>query len=318
MSCLVIGESLIDVVKRGDGHTTRHPGGSPMNVAVGLARLGRRVQLLTRFGDDFDGDTIRDYVESAGVTLMQGAVDTDATSIAMASLDAHGHATYRFDVHSAYVDPPAAGPKREALLAAPPLHVHIGSIGAHLRPGADTVRRWIELLSPYSTVSYDPNVRLSILGSTQSILDDIDAMLPFIDIVKVSMEDLELLHGRRVDADDMSASLFEQGVKFVTITDGARGAKFYTPNTSVFVPAAQVSVVDTVGAGDAMMAALIDGLARVTVLGDDRAGLTSLSNQMLQSVGQYASRAAGITISREGANPPTRAELNDVVAHLQA
>lgn len=316
MSCLVIGESLIDVVKRGPNETTRHPGGSPMNVAVGLARLGRRVKLLTRFGDDFDGDTIRDYVEGAGVTLMPGAVDTDATSIAMASLDEHGHATYRFDVHSAYVDPPAAGEKRAALIAHPPLHVHIGSIGAHLRPGSDTVRRWIELLSPHSTVSYDPNVRLSILGSADSIVADMEAMLPYIDIVKASTDDLDMLYGPSADPLAFVKHLFERGVKFVSITDGPNGSHFFTPATSVHIPAAQVEVVDTVGAGDAMMAALIDSLARISVLGEDRARLTSISSQMLQSVGEYASRAAGITVSRAGANPPTRAELNDVVANL--
>lgn len=102
----------------------------------------------------------------------------------------------------------------------------------------------------------------------------------------------------------------------MSITDGPNGSHFFTPATSVHIPAAQVEVVDTVGAGDAMMAALIDSLARISVLGEDRARLTSISSQMLQSVGEYASRAAGITVSRAGANPPTRAELNDVVANL--
>ncbi|MCI7689988.1 carbohydrate kinase family protein [Trueperella pyogenes] len=315
MSCLVIGESLIDVVKRGPA-TTRHPGGSPLNVAVGLARLGRPVKLLTRIGADPDGETIRDYVESAGVELVDGAVDTAATSIALAALDEHGHATYRFDVYSAYADPPAVGEEREMLLAHPPLHVHIGSIGAHLRPGATTVRRWIELLSPHSTISYDPNVRLSILGSVESVLADMDAMLPFVDIVKASTEDLSVLFKNDIDPVLTAQWFFERGVKFVAITDGARGARFCTPHTSAHVPAPQVQIVDTVGAGDAMMAALIDSLARISVLGDDRAGLTSISPQMLHSVGEYASRAAGITISRAGANPPTRAELNDVVAGL--
>ncbi|NLW12993.1 MAG: carbohydrate kinase [Trueperella sp.] len=315
--CLVIGEALIDVVRRPGGETTRHPGGSPMNVSVGIARLGRRVHLLTRFGDDTDGDTLRDYIESAGVMLAPGAVDSDATSIAMASIDDEGSPAYHFDVNSSYVEPPTSPEKVAALLAKPPLHVHIGSIGAHLRPGSDTVCRWLKLLHPHSTVSYDPNVRLSILGSAQSVIDDMQEILPFVDIVKASTEDLEELHGEPVEPDDAAQYFLDRGVEFVAITMGAQGVKLYTPKESVEIPALSVQVVDSVGAGDAMMAALIDSLARISVLGDERAGLTEISPQMLTSVGQFAVTAAAITVSRAGANPPTRDEVNDLLANTQ-
>lgn len=316
-ACLVIGEALIDVVKRASGETNRHPGGSPMNVAVGLARLGRRVHLLTRFGDDADGDTLREYIEGAGVTIVPGAVDSDATSIAIASIDDSGSPTYHFDVYSSYVEPPSSPEKIDELLAEPPLHVHIGSIGAHLRPGAETVRRWLELLHPHSTISYDPNVRLSILGSAQSVIDDMEEILPHVDIVKASTEDMEELTGEEVSPDEAAQFFLARGVKFVAITMGSKGVKLYTPVTSVAIPALTVDVVDSVGAGDAMMSALIDALARISVLGEERQGLTEISPQMLTSVGQFAATAAGITVSRAGANPPTRAEMNDLLAEHQ-
>lgn len=315
--CLVIGEALIDVVKRPNGETTRYPGGSPMNVAVGLSRLGRRVHLLTRFGDDADGDTLREYIENAGVMLVPGAIDSDATSIAIASINDQGSPAYHFDVNSSYVEPPTSPEKIEELLSEPPLHVHIGSIGAHLRPGSDTVRRWLELLHPHSTISYDPNVRLSILGSAQSVIDDMQEILPYIDIVKASTEDLEELEGGPVEADDAAKFFLDRGVKFVAITMGSKGVKLYTPNASVEIPALTVQVVDSVGAGDAMMSALIDALARISVLGDERSGLTEISPQMLSSVGQFAVTAAAITVSRAGANPPTRGEVNDLLANTK-
>ncbi len=315
--CLVIGESLIDVVKRAGGETSRHPGGSPMNVAVGLARLGRRVHLLTRFGDDADGDALREYIESSGVMLVPGAVDSDATSIAIASIDEHGSAAYHFDVNSSYQEPPTNPEKIAKLLEEPPLHVHVGSIGAHLRPGSETVRRWLKLLHPHSTVSYDPNVRLSILGPAQTVIDDMEEILPFVDIVKASVEDLEELEGGPVDPDDAAKFFLDRGVKFVAVTMGAKGVKLFTPNASVEIPALPVKVADAVGAGDAMMSALIDALARISVLGDERDGLTEISPQMLTSAGQFAVTASAITVSRTGANPPTRDEVNELLARTQ-
>ncbi|MFP7695764.1 carbohydrate kinase family protein [Trueperella sp. LYQ143] len=309
MSCLVIGESLIDVVKRADGTTTRHPGGSPMNVAVGLARLGRNAHLLTRIGDDADGLTIRRYLDNAGVHLLPDSIVVEPTSIALATIDDYGAPTYRFDVHCAYREPPTSAEEIAELLAAPPQHVHIGSIGAHLHPGADTVRRWIELLHPYSTISYDPNVRLSILRSAQAVIDDIARLVPYLDVVKASAADLAELAGHPIDPDEAAARFLNAGVKLVAITTGADGMRIYTGTHSISVPAASVTVVDCVGAGDALMAALIDGLARVSVLGTDGHALSSISAKTLTSVATYAVAAAGITVSRAGANPPTRDEL---------
>ncbi|VEI12990.1 carbohydrate kinase family protein [Trueperella bialowiezensis] len=317
MSCLVIGESLIDVVKRADGTASRHPGGSPMNVAVGLARLGRRVHLLTRFGDDADGSQLREYIESAGVSLYPGTVDSDATSIAIASINEAGSPAYHFDVNSAYVEPPASVDQLVDIIGELPTHVHIGSIGAHLRPGSHTVRRWLELLHEHATISYDPNVRLSILGSAQSVIDDMTQILPFVDIVKASTEDLEELTGHPVDPDAAAHEFLAAGATFVAISMGSRGVKFFTPTESVALPALQVKVVDSVGAGDAMMSALIDSLARISVLGDERAGLASISPSLLTSVGKFAVTAAAITVSRSGANPPTRDEVNELLASAQ-
>lgn len=156
MSFVVIGESLIDDVEREHTRTT-HPGGSPLNVAVGLARLDREVTLVTRIGDDDAGTLISDFLHESGVNLYPGSVDSHPTSTAYAQLDQHGNATYTFDLLSNY-PPPAMD-----LIESAPRLVHIGSIGAHLEPGATVLRSWLESFNGHCTVSYDPNVRMSLM-----------------------------------------------------------------------------------------------------------------------------------------------------------
>lgn len=309
MSFLVIGEALIDAVQRPTG-ATRHPGGSPLNVAVGLARLGREVWLLSRVGDDADGSLITSYLDENKVKLVEGGV-SGTTSVAHAVLDDAGAATYNFELNSTYPEPPETEEAAADLLGSLPMHIHVGSIGAHLEPGAHTMRRWLELLSPHATVSYDPNIRMSVMGSADKINQDIAELLPFIDVFKCSDEDLrELAGGKDVDLDEAAHRIMKAGPRLVAITRGKDGLNLYTLTEKAHVNAMDVPVADTVGAGDSLMSALIDALARVSVLGQDRSGIATLSPQVLKSVGEYAVTASAITVTRKGANPPTREEIN--------
>ena len=143
---LVVGEALIDVVRAADGTSDEHPGGSPANVALGLARLGRQVDLLTWFGQDAHGDLLRGHLGGNGVTISPGSDSADHTSVATATLDADGAASYDFDL-SWHV------PERWTAPVTPPAVVHTGSIAAVLEPGGRDVAHILEARRESSTIT---------------------------------------------------------------------------------------------------------------------------------------------------------------------
>lgn len=302
-TALVVGEALVDVVRSPDGHTQEHPGGSPANVAVGLARLGRPVRLATWIGSDARGRRVRDHLGASGVRLVPGSSGADRTSTAVADLDAHGAAQYTFDldwqVPSLTVDAGVAV-------------LHTGSIAATLPPGADDVSRLISAGARHATVTYDPNVRPGIMGEARSVRPGIEGLVAACDVVKVSDEDLEWLYPGR-DHGQLAAQWLDRGPALVVITRGARGALGATAGATVEVPAPTVSVADTVGAGDSYMAALIDGLWGAGLLGAaNRPALRRITAETVRRVMTYAAAAAAITVSRPGADPPHKAELDAV------
>ena len=150
---LVVGESLVDIVQRPDGSTQRHPGGSPANVALGLARLGHPVRFATRIGTDVDGDSVLNRLQQSGIALTDGSVVDAATSTATAVLDADGAASYVFDL--VWDLPPVEAGRG---------HTHTGSIAANLAPGAARVHEVFAAARLAGTTSYDPNLRPRIIA----------------------------------------------------------------------------------------------------------------------------------------------------------
>lgn len=310
MTMLVIGESLIDVFYDPDGQlTARHPGGSPLNVAVGLSRLGRKVSLLTRIGNDPDGKLILDYCKSENVFLVQGSITETATSLAHAHLNENHSANYNFEIYSDYPLPPTDEKERATLLANAPQVIHFGSLGAHLAPGNKALRKWLNFYRDTSTISYDPNVRPDLIGSKKMMIEQINEFVPFIDIFKASSEDLNALYGDE-NPTDIAQIFLNAGVKLFAVTYGSEGLALFTKNNQVHIPAIPVKVVDTVGAGDSLMSALIDGLARISALDvNDKNMLANISRSTLVSLGSFAVTAASITVCRQGANPPNKKEI---------
>ena len=299
---LVIGEALVDVVRKPDGRQTAHAGGSPANVAFGLARLGRSVELLTSLGDDAYGALVRSHVESSGATISPSSA-APRTSVATANLDAHGVATYDFDLEWALPDDPTTQPG--------PLVVHTGSIAAVLEPGASAVERLIAGAREHSTVSYDPNVRPSLMGDRGGAESTIERLVALSDVVKVSDEDLAWLFPAESPA-DAALRWLALGPALVVVTLGSEGALAACDAGSVSVPPVRVEVADTVGAGDSFMSGLIDGLWSAGLLGGHRRdALRGIDLPAVTSILDRCARIAGITVSRSGANPPTRADLGE-------
>ncbi|ROQ26830.1 fructokinase [Streptomyces sp. PanSC19] len=298
MSFLVIGECVADIVRApaGSGAADRvHPGGSPANVAYGLARLGRDVVLLTQLADDPAGRLIADHLKGAGVRVEIGGAPARTPS-AVVGLDAHGRAAYAFDIAWTLE---TGAPRAET-----PAHVHIGSIAAVTAPGAATVLAEVERLRDRATVSYDPNVRPALMGEHDVAVARVERCVALSDLVKASDEDLAWLYPGE-DPRTVAARWLALGPAVVLVTRGAAGALAFTGRETVETEAAPVAVVDTVGAGDSFMSAVLDALA-----GRERETLAGLGAEHLTGLLRRATAAAAVTVSRAGAQPPDRAELD--------
>jgi fructokinase len=302
----VIGESLVDIIddqRRGITAPEMHPGGSPLNVAIGCARLDLCTKLVTHFAEDRYGRMIADHLDSNGVGSIVGG--SEPTSTALASLDAAGAAQYTFsigwDINGASIPALAA--------AESSLHVHTGSIATALPPGNKSVRGLIEGARQHATVSFDPNCRRAISPDVAAAREQAEDFVAASDIVKASDEDLGWLYPNRTLEESMAAWL-DLGPSLVALTRGAMGPVLMTGQGRVEMPGEPIEVADTVGAGDSFMAGLISGLAQLHMLGAaGRPHLRNLSVDDLHALAAYANRAAAITCSRQGANPPTSAEL---------
>lgn len=303
---LVIGEALVDVVRGPEGRSLgRHPGGSPANVALGLARLGHRAELLTWLGQDEDGRLVLDHLAGSGVGVVPGSTGAARTSTATATLDPAGVARYDFEL-----DPTMPSVDLDGLSGPEGFDVvHTGSIAAVLAPGASVVEGLLSRTRHRATVSYDPNARPALMGEADVALAKVLAYVGISDVVKVSDEDLDWLRPG-VDPLDVAGSWLMRGAAMVVVTRGEGGADALTASGHVHVDSPVTQVVDTVGAGDSFMSGLLDGLARHQLLGASaREELRGVGDDTVASVLAHAARIASITCSRAGADPPWAEEL---------
>jgi len=297
---LVVGEALVDIVRYADGSVGEHAGGSPANVAVALARLGHAVDLATSLGDDRLGALLRRHFAEAGVSLVGEPSFGVRTSSALASLDETGAASYTFDLAWELAPPP---------VDPPPVLVHTGSLGAVLMPGAEAVAETVAALRESATVSYDLNARPAATGVERALVERVERLVALSDVVKASDEDLLALYPD-LPVEAAAERLLALGAGAVVVTWGARGAVCHTAAGVVSAPAGRATVADTIGAGDSFCAALLHGLLERDLAGAPRrTELATLSLDAWRPVLEQANRAAAITVSRPGADPPTLAEL---------
>lgn len=298
---LVVGEALTDCAIRGDS-STETPGGSPLNVAIGVGRLGHEVVLAARVGPDSRGQAIAQHAHDSGIELIDEVSGLERTSTATATLADDGSASYEFDL--LWDITPGMVPDR------PFSHVHTGSIGATLEPGGSGVVQIVKSQrASGASISYDPNARPSIMGEPGDVLDRIEELIALSHIVKASDEDIAWLYPGLSD-DDVLSLWLESGVSLVVITKGAQGVIARTRHQEVSRPTRATHVEDTIGAGDSFMAGLLVALHRRDLLGAGASQLPSLSADDLADCVDFALQCAAITVSRVGANPPTQADLD--------
>lgn len=301
--CLVVGETLVDIV---DG--VPHPGGSPMNIAVGLSRLGLSTRLLTRIGDDAHGRMLEEHLAREGVAVPAASIRAgEPTSRAIAVIGADGSATYDFDIDWDLPEPVAIAEAADAEI------VHVGSLGAALEPGASAVRAMLASVPSATLRTYDPNIRPTLLGPRDEAVARVEAIMAASHVVKLSDEDAEWLYpGRSID--DVLARVLESGARVAVVTRGGEGCVTAIAGAGEPVArrASAVTVVDTIGAGDAFMSGLVYGIVSarlVPVLTADVVRLDPDDLRLLHQATGTALASAAIAVSRAGAAPPRAQEL---------
>lgn len=304
---VVIGETLIDVTAAAGGQPEIvRPGGSPLNVAVGLARLEQPVALLARFAREEYGRLLRAHAADNGVELTYAVDAAEPSTIARVHLDENGAARYDFVVDGT-ADFAWTAAELEALPVAANI-VHFGSLASWLLPGADVVDRRIAALRGVGDVliSYDPNVRPALQSDRRLARAAVERSISHAHVVKASEDDIRWLYeGEEIET--VARQWLTRGALLVIITRGAGGALAFTADVRIERSSPRVVIVDTVGAGDAFTAGLLDALQRRSIT--TPAGLAAADSRMLTAVIDDAALVAALTCTRAGADPPTRQEL---------
>lgn len=300
----VAGEALVDLVPDGDALVPR-PGGSPYNVAIGLGRLGVSTAFVGALSEDGFGRRLAEGLTDAGVDLGSAARVPEPTTLAVVHVDDDHRASYGF-----YLDGTSAATfdHRDVpdLPAGAALHVSFGAIGVTHEPAGGALTALLRAESGRRLVSLDPNVRPSALDDLDRWRRELGSAVAATDVVKVSDDDLALLHPG--DAPERVAERWlASGPALVIVTRGRQGAVAFGPAGRVAVAGIDVEVIDTVGAGDAFTAGLLSHLdAREAT---SRAWLDRADADAIAAALRHAVRVAAITCTRRGADPPTADEL---------
>ena len=304
---VVSGEALMDVFAAGETATgvmlDARIGGSPLNVAAGLARLRQPVAFFGALSSGFLGDRLLKCLHDEGIDT-QCTLRVDApTTLGLVGLDARGVPSYAFYGQGAADRqlPPDAMSRVPAAQA-----FHFGSYAMVVEPVAATQRALVEREHRRSVIAYDPNIRLNVEPELHRWRDTLQWMLPRTHVLKVSDEDLALLFPG-AEAGELATEWIAAGVALVVVTRGGEGASAWTAAHRASAAPVKVNVVDTVGAGDTFQAALLTALAERGLLSASE--LRQLSATALDEVLRFATRAAAITCSRRGADLPRRHEL---------
>ena len=301
---LISGEALIDLIPDPEKAAAYDAvlGGSPYNVAIGLGRLGAETAFLSRISTDGNGDALASGLRDNGVDISFVARDHRPTTLAFVMRGtAKTGSRYSFYLDGTAYDGPWPFPKEWPAAAR---HLHVGSFSAVERHG-ESVAGAMKNACAHATVSYDPNIRPFVTPDRETVAALVERQASLAHVVKASEEDLQWLYpGRSVE--ESLAALESTGPRFCVATLGERGALAMLGAERIAVPAPRIEVVDTVGAGDSFMSALLSAMDRDSALG---AGSAAPDRDSLERWLTFAACASAITCTRKGSNPPTRTEV---------
>lgn len=304
---LCCGEALIDMLPRetAAGETAFQPfiGGSVYNTAIALARLGEDTGFFGGLSTDFFGEMLRDGLVESGADPRFAVLSDRPTTLAFVKL-VDGQPRY------AFIDQGSAGRLlSDSDLPALPDDVttlHCGSFMLAAEPCGSTFEALIERERDRRVVIFDPNIRASLVADRSRYLARMEHFVAMADIVKLSDEDMAWL-APGVGMADFAADWLDRGAGLVIVTAGDEGPTAFTASGTFSRPPVAVQLADTIGAGDTFTAGLLSSLAGQGCL--DKAALKNLGAQQIETSLDFAARAAAVTVSRTGCNPPWRHEL---------
>ena len=305
---LCCGEALIDMIPEPAGSGREgfvpHPGGAVFNTAIALGRLGAPTAMLTGLSTDMFGRQLRKALQDSGVDAGLVVESDRPTTLAFVQLE-RGQASYSFfDENSAgrMLSPDDMPP-----LPAQAQALFFGGISLACEPCADAYASLLEREGDGRTVMIDPNIRPGFIARPEAYRSRLDGMLRRADIVKVSGEDLDWMIPGPAPAGEKMGALMAKGPSAAILTLGAEGSTGFGPDgAEVHVPATPVDVADTVGAGDTFNAGFLAKIWELGLLGGDLAELTP---KALEAAMTHGAKAAAVTVSRIGADPPRADEI---------
>jgi fructokinase len=301
MSIWVCGEVLIDLIPVAPGSSDRapHVGGGPANTAKALARLGHDVHFIDGISTDAYGEMSRDELIGDEVKLDLAKTSELPTALAIVSLDNNGSASYEFKL-----DKTATFDFDLNWLPDPsrykPNVLHIGTLVTVIQPGADVLYDWALQVAEFAPIVFDPNIRPAVMSDRDLYEAAVEKWAAISSVIKVSDDDVAWLFPDQ-SLDDVAERWVRDGAALVVITRGSQGLIGFTADGAVEVPGVKVEVADTVGAGDTVGAIIVEAMVEK--------GIMALTGDILQDVLHRAAKAAAITCSRPGANPPYKHEL---------
>jgi len=294
----VVGEVLIDLIPDVD-HQLSVVGGGPANTAKALAKLGVKTHFIDGISNDKYGQIAQAELISANVSLDYAQYSNKPTSTAKVTLSSSGSASYEFEIentatfdfsHQWLPDPQNINPSL----------LHIGTLATVIEPGASVLFDWAQRVAQVAPIVFDPNIRPAVLGNRDEYVKKVEKWVAISSAIKVSDEDLKWLYpGKTIN--EIVNKWLEVGVELVIVTLGDKGITAFRKNEEISVDAVKVVVTDTVGAGDTVGAVLVEAIVNN--------GLDKLTGEVLKSMLNRAAKAAAITVSRSGANPPTLKEI---------
>jgi len=295
----VVGEVLIDLIPNADQYLAI-VGGGPANTAKALAKLGVKTHFIDGISNDEYGQIAKAELLSANVLLDYAQYSSKPTCTAKVTLSSSGSVSYEFVIeNTATFDFSTSWlPDPQSLK---PSLLHIGTLATVIEPGASILFKWAQIAANIAPIVFDPNIRPAVLGDRDEYVNKVEKWVAISSAVKVSDEDLNWLYPGKV-IDEIVNQWLEKGVELVVVTLGDKGITAYRKNEQVSVDSVKVVVADTVGAGDTVGAVLVEAIVNN--------GIDRLTGEVLKTMLNRASKAAAITVSRTGANPPSKEEID--------
>ena len=295
----VVGEVLIDLIPDADQYLAV-VGGGPANTAKALAKLGVKTHFIDGISNDEYGQMAKAELFAANVLLDYAQYSNKPTCTAKVTLSSSGSASYEFIIENTatfdFSDQWLPDPQ-----SLKPSLLHIGTLATVIDPGASVLFEWAQGVANVAPIVFDPNIRPAVLGDRVEYVKKVEKWAAISSAVKVSDEDLNWLYPGKA-MDEIVNNWLEEGVQLVVVTLGDKGITAYRENEQISVDAVKVVVADTVGAGDTVGAVLVEAIVKN--------GLDKLTGEVLKRMLNRATKAAAITVSRTGANPPSKDEID--------